>query len=180
MNQSIFLFINNVAGRWFFLDQLMVFFAVYLVFVIIVTVLIFEIKGYLHPVWAARWRNMAVVALGSALVARFGVVSLIRLFYYHARPYLVIVETHLLVARDSASSFPSGHTTFVFALATAVYAYNKKMGAWFYLMACLVGFARIFVGIHWPYDIGVGAILGILTGLACNWIFKKYKHVVGL
>ena len=174
MNEQFFLFINNWAGRWNWLDLVMVFCAEYLMYVMILVVLVYVIWNY------KLWRDMALVAIGSALVARFGVTELIRFFYYHARPYWVLTQTNLLSARETVSSFPSGHTIFMFALATGVYQYNKKAGWWFYASACLVGFARIFVGVHWPYDIVAGAVFGILTALVCGWVFKKYKHVAGL
>ncbi len=143
-------------------------------YVMILVVLVYAIWGY------RRWRDMALVAIGSAIVARFGLTTLIRYFYYHPRPYLVITQTHLLLARETESSFPSGHTIFTFALATGVYRYNKKAGLWFYVSACLVGFARVYAGVHWPYDIVAGAVLGIFTAMICDWIFRKYKHVIGL
>jgi len=143
-------------------------------YVMILVVLIYTIWNY------KLWRDMALVAIGSAIIARFVVASGIRYFYYHARPYLVIAETNLLLVHEGVSSFPSGHTIFVFALATGVYRYNKKVGIWFYVLAGLVGFSRIFVGVHWPYDILAGAGLGILVAFVCDWLFRKYKHTLGL
>ena len=174
MNTSLFLLVNNWAGHWRWLDLLMVFSAEYLMYAMILVVLVYAIWNY------RCWRDMVLVAIGSALVARFVVASGIRYFYYHARPYWILADSHLLLARETESSFPSGHTIFVFALATGVYLYNKKAGRWFYIFACLVGFARVFAGVHWPYDIVAGAILGILVALVCDWVFRKYKHVVGL
>jgi len=174
MNTSLFLLINGWAGKWGWLDWLMVFCAEYLLYVMILAILVYVIWNY------RAWRDMALVAIGSAIIARFGVATLIRHFYYHARPYWVLTNTHLLLARETESSFPSGHTIFIFALATGVYQYNKKAGKWFFALACLVGFSRIFAGVHWSYDVVVGAILGILTALVCDWIFSKYKHIFGL
>ncbi len=84
------------------------------------------------------------------------------------------------MGREADSSFPSGHAIFVFALATGVYYYNKTLGRWLFAASVLVGVSRIFVGVHWPYDIVAGAVLGIATAWACNEIFKKYKHRFGL
>jgi len=174
MNQSIFIFINNFAEQWSWLDALMVFSAEDLMYVIVLAVLIYAIWDY------KKWRDLAIVAIGSALVARFGVATLIRHFYYHLRPYWLLPQTHLLLARETESSFPSGHTIFVFALATGVYRYNKKAGICFYILAGLVGLSRIFAGVHWPYDVVAGAVLGILTAFICDRMFRRYKHVIGL
>jgi undecaprenyl-diphosphatase len=174
MNESIFRAINDFAGRWGWLDMFMVFSAEYLWYVMILAVLVYAIWNY------RRYRDMVIVAIGSAIIARFGLAALIRHFYYHARPYWIILKTNLLLAREAESSFPSGHTIFIFALATGVYQYNKKAGLWFYVLACLVGFSRIFVGVHWPYDIITGAILGVITAYFCSWLYRKYKYLIHL
>jgi undecaprenyl-diphosphatase len=174
MNTQIFIFINNWAGRWGWLDSLMIFCAEYLWYLLVLGVLWLAVRNWKH------WRDMAIVSIGSAVVARFGVAELIRHFYYHARPYWVLAQTHLLLAKETESSFPSGHTIFVFALAMGVYIYNKRIGKWYLWLGALVGFARIFVGIHWPYDIIAGAILGVLTAWIGDKIYRKYKYVVGL
>jgi len=168
MNEKIFLSINSLAGHWSWLDSLMVFSAEYLIYLMVLGVLVYVIWDY------KRYRDMAIVAIGSAIMARFIVASSIRYFYYHARPYFVIAETNLLLAFKTESSFPSGHTIFVFALTTGVYQYNKKMGWWFYAGAALVGFSRIFTGVHWPYDIISGAVLGVLVGMVGGWGYRNY------
>jgi undecaprenyl-diphosphatase len=174
MDTQIFLLINNAAGRWPVLDWLMIFCAVYLMWVLVIVLLVLVARNY------ARWRDAALVAIVSAGVARLVIAEIIKRAHYVARPFLTVVETHLLIAKDLESSFPSGHTIFTFALATGVYLYNKKWGGWYLLLACLVGFARIFAGIHWPSDVLVGAVLGIVTTLVGNKIYQKHKSKIGL
>ena len=60
-------------------------------------------------------------------------------------------------------SFPSGHSTFFFALAATVYFYNKKWGWWFFLAAIIINISRVIAGVHYPSDILGGAIIGILV-----------------
>jgi len=174
MNTSLFRLINNFAGRSSLLDKLGVFCAEYLMYVMVLVVLYFVFKNY------RRWRDMAIVSLGSAVVARFVVAEIIKRLYNHPRPYWILTNVHLLLAKETESSFPSGHTIFVFALATGVYLYHKTLGKWLLAAAALVGIARVYAGVHWPYDIIFGAILGILTALVCDKFFKKYKHKFGL
>ncbi len=169
MNTYIFQQINSWAGQNIWLDRLMIFSAHKLGYVLIVLIL----GAFLID--RNKYRDMAVVSLGSGLVARFGFVALIRYFYYHPRPFLILQEVHLLIAKDMESSFPSGHASFFFALAMGVYLYNKKSGLIFLATAGLIGFARIFVGIHWPLDILTGAVLGIITAIICNELWRRYK-----
>jgi len=174
MNEKIFWLINNLAGRWNWLDVVAVFCAQYLFYVLILGVVIYFVAD------RRRWQDMAIISIGSAIIARFGLTTIIRWSYYHPRPYWVLQNVHLLLAKETEASFPSGHTIFAFALAMGVYLYNKKLGRWYFIAAGLIGVARVFVGAHWPFDIVAGAALGILVTYVCNWVYQKYKHNFGL
>ncbi len=130
----------------------------------IVVFVIWKGKKYIEMLW---------VCLISALTARFILVGLIRYLYYHPRPFIVLQNVNLLIPHDSESSFPSGHASFYFALAMGVYLYNKKAGYACLAIAGLIGFARIFVGVHWPLDILAGAVLGIVTALIIEFVKKR-------
>ncbi len=119
---------------------------------------------------------MLVVAFGSAIISRFIFVNIIRYFYYHPRPFLVLSDTVQLTDHEMVSSFPSGHASFYFALATGVYLYNKKAGYIYFVLAGFMGLARVFVGVHWPLDIMAGALLGILVSLGGRWVYGKSFH----
>src|SRR3990167_387848 len=111
---------------------------------------------------------MLIVAFASAIVSRFIFVEAIRFFYYNPRPFMVLENINQLINHETTGSFPSGHASFYFALASGVYMYNKKAGHIYFILAGLMGFARIFSGIHWPLDIVAGAVLGIGTAYLIN------------
>jgi hypothetical protein len=75
--------------------------------------------------------------------------------------------THRMRPDGSAStSFPSGHTSDSFAVATVVSSYyGKKWGIPLYVFAGLVGVSRIEQGRHWPSDAVAGAALGYISGI---------------
>lgn len=122
---------------------------------------------------------MTVVAVASAFIARGGIVELIRRIYYHPRPW-ILSETHLLLAKEVQASFPSGHTTLAFALAMGVYLYDKKIGKWYFALAALIGFSRVYVGVHWPLDILGGIIVGAGTALIVDRLYRRFKHKIKL
>lgn len=165
---KIFYFFNNLAGQWPVLDQLFVFFGYYFPYFLAAAFLL--ILYFFKYSNRERWQMFLTVAI-STIVARFGVVSFIRLFYQRPRPFLEY-PVHQLIAKNEFS-FPSGHAAFFFAMAVAIYFYNKKWGAWFFAGAVLISLARVAAGIHYPTDILAGAIIGILTAWAVFYFVKK-------
>lgn len=166
MNTQLFLIINSWAGQNIWLDKFMVFSADWLGYLLIAGVVLYFFKDRL------KYRDMLIVSLSSAFIARFGFVTLIRYLYYNPRPFMILQDINTLMNHEAESSFPSGHAAFYFALATGVYLYNKKAGYVYFALAGLMGFSRIFVGVHWSLDILAGAGLGIAVSL-CIYFFSN-------
>ena len=80
----------------------------------------------------------------------------------------------------SNSAFPSGHTTAVFAAAT-VYAMEYRHYPWIpvfaYSFATAVGISRMTEAKHWPTDVVVGAVLGILSGRQVVNNYHRYMKI---
>jgi membrane-associated phospholipid phosphatase len=78
-----------------------------------------------------------------------------------------------------AHSFPSGHTTTAFSLATvlASYAQNKKVQIVYLALAIAAGYSRIYLGQHFLTDVLAGALLGSLTAVVAVLIAEKKKAV---
>ena len=87
------------------------------------------------------------------------------------RPYEVIDGLECLVRRAVDYSFPSGHTGSSFAAATVmVCLLPKRYGVPAVILAALIAFSRLYVGIHYPTDVLFGFVDGvILGGLAVWW-----------
>lgn len=75
----------------------------------------------------------------------------------------------------SSNSFPSGHTTTIFALTTMICLFyeSKKIGVYLLLIAVLVGYSRIYLSQHFLEDTLAGSILGFMTSLLIFISFKK-------
>ncbi|MGV9266846.1 phosphatase PAP2 family protein [Kitasatospora sp. NPDC003701] len=60
-------------------------------------------------------------------------------------------------------SFPSNHTVIAFAAATALWFADRRLGAVAAVAAVLMGASRVWVGVHYPHDVLVGALVGVLV-----------------
>lgn len=163
----IFNYINGLAGRWTWLDLIGIFFAKYFEYFLWVFLILLLFKNF-----RKYWR-MVAEAIIAALFVRFVLVQVFYSLKFRFRPF-IIDNVNLLIPYDlSKTSFPSGHSSFYFALSTIIYGYSKKVGILFYIGSSLIVVSRVFAGVHWPLDIVAGATLGIFMGWVLNKLFKK-------
>ncbi len=82
--------------------------------------------------------------------------------------------------KPTSLSFPSGHTSsaFTFAMAITMVLKNKGAAIASFIFAFLMGISRIYVGVHYPTDVIVGAVVGILYAVIGYFIFAKLYDVV--
>lgn len=164
----LFNFVNNLAN-YKLIGWLAIFFAKYLAFFAL-ALLVFIWLG--EKQIAKRW-NFAFLTLLSLVLSRGVVVPLIRSFYNRLRPEAVLKNINVLINHDRDFSFPSGHASFFFALALAIFYFDKKWGLVYFLIAILVVFSRIVVGVHWPTDILFGALIGLLSAFLVRKFLVK-------
>lgn len=162
MDQFVFKIINQFVGKFVWLDTLAIFFAKYFEYVLIFSVIV---------IFRKKWKIIFQAFL-AAVLARFGIIELIRFLWYRPRPFIES-NINLLLPHDSTGSFPSGHAAFYFAIAAVVYFYDKKLGTLFFIASFLIGVARVFSGVHWPSDIAAGALVGIFSAWLTSRITKK-------
>ncbi len=97
----------------------------------------------------------------------------IKIITHIPRPFLAHPSSQLLFLYGGYNSFPSGHATVFFALATAIYFYSRFAGVLFYIFAILISLSRVAAGIHYPIDIVVGAMIGVLVGRLVFMVSQK-------
>ena len=156
------------------LKNITVLFAAYWGYAVVAVVL-----GYLllhNKEKQERVRRARLVGLGllSALIARFGVVVVIRALYVRSRPF-VLEGFQPLIEHAATPAFPSGHATFFAALAVLfVLAREKRMGWFLALSALFISIARVLAGVHWPADVVAGWAVGIIVSAIVWWVYTFY------
>jgi membrane-associated phospholipid phosphatase len=94
-------------------------------------------------------------------------VIIIKALTDRVRPFNLLRETRVIGWRELGLSFPSGHTAQTFFLMTlAIGHFQLPLGValGLYGIASLVGFTRVYLGVHYPRDVMAGAILGLIWG----------------
>jgi len=171
---STFFLLNSLAGHSPSTDFIIVFLADYLSFIlpIIFLVLLYRSASSLRE----KFWILSVVSF-SAFFARFGVTSLIRFFYHRPRPFLLYDVQPLF--NEVSYSFPSGHATFFFAFAFAIYLYNKKWGVWFFIATLFMTTARVIAGVHYPSDVLGGMLIGIVVAyLIFRYLGNSFGKII--
>lgn len=167
---QIFYAINNLAGNYKFVDTLGTFIAGYggiLLMAVLVVMLWFMDWGL------SRLKNRYGVVLAVQTVAlSTGLVYLIKLFYERARPFVNNAVNLLVQHSPLEAGFPSQHSAIAFAIAVPILIYNRRAGIWLFFIALLVGFGRVFVGVHYPFDIVGGLVVAVLATFMLNF-FKN-------
>lgn len=167
INEIIFYAFNNLAGWNDLFDSFVIFCADPLGYLLLGGLMVFL---FTHKDKRKGVRDVTVV-MTAALLAWL-IAHAIKYFYYHPRPS-EFFETYILFNPDSQQSFPSGHATFFSALAVALYFYHKKLAYVYGVGAVLIGFARIVGGVHWPFDILAGWVLGGCIAVVSYFLCKK-------
>ena len=89
------------------------------------------------------------------------------------RPFAEIEALIPLIAKPTDFSFPSGHTTASFAVALVMLRMlPKKIGIPAVVLAALVAFSRLYLGVHYPTDVLVGFVVALVGSSLAVWIVR--------
>lgn len=114
-------------------------------------------------------RSWATQALLSLVLSHI-VVHFIKKAYCRQRPYTKLANVNLSSNPLKDYSFPSGHTTAAFAIAVAFSLHSLLLAMFLLPVAILIGISRMYLGLHYPTDCLIGALLGTISSIIVVYV----------
>lgn len=127
-----------------------------------------------------KGKNTAILCI-IALIIGYYLTEFLKYIVIRPRPYNVLESVHLFTTMDGYS-WPSGHTIAAFTGATLIgREYGNLCLVLLLLFASIVGFSRIYLGVHYPLDVVSGALIGIFLALLVlrfeNNIISNFNNI---
>lgn len=161
-----------------------------------------NLRGFMDEFWVFItsladkgwfWILLAVIMLFFKKTRIVGVTALVALLFNHVmtnmllkdligrpRPYMISPEIVTLIEPLSSYSFPSGHTSSSFAAAFIIYRMlPKKAGIPALVLAAMIGFSRMYVGVHYPTDVLGGIVVAFMCSVWAHYLVKRIVQKIG-
>ncbi|MES5936136.1 undecaprenyl-diphosphatase [Mammaliicoccus lentus] len=170
INIELFRMFNDLGKEIIFLNPIMIFFAKYMKYF-----LLFGIIMY----WFTRKRENRIMIISSmfafVIAEVFGAIA--GAIHSNNQPFVELNNVNQLIGHAIDNSFPSDHAIEFFSICITFLLFKKNLRCVWLAIAILVSFSRIWVGVHYPADILVGAILGIIGAALCYWIIPQLNVI---
>ena len=121
-------------------------------------------------------RKTGFLSLLSLLVTFLIVNVCMKNGFARIRPYETLTDLLLLIEKQSDFSFPSGHSASSFASAIVLFKrLPKRYGIPILILAILIAFSRLYMGVHYPTDILAGILIGSIVALLIIFVNKRLE-----
>lgn len=133
--------------------------------------LVYAIPALLFVSWLFGIRSTRRQAIDAGLgaCAALALAQIVSHFWFSPRPFMAGVGAQLIPHAPN-SSFPSDHMTFAWSMAVGMMlgASTRMTGLVMAVVAAAVAWGRIYVGVHWPFDMAGGVLVGTAGALAVH------------
>lgn len=129
--------------------------------------------------WGPQKQRTTLLMAVCAILLALAINLLINVAWYHPRPFMIPIG-HTYLARTPDSSFPSDHGTVMLttALVFLIRPGTRGIGAVFLLLAVIVAWARIYLGVHFPLDmLGALVVTSLSTAIMAGQAAWLKHHV---
>lgn len=164
-----FRYINSKVLQYPLLDNIMILFAEYVQYAFVLLILM---------LWLVNKSNFRVIAFQAmfSFTLAYSINRFIELIIYRERPF-ISHDVIQLVQHSANSSFPSDHATSAIVIAFTLWLASHRYKHIWVLLAIGVAFSRIWVGVHYPFDVAAGILNGTIIALFTHYFLFKLKPI---
>lgn len=120
-----------------------------------------------------RYRKTGIAMAVALLIGYLVTNLLLKNLFGRVRPYDAIAGLQALTGPLSDSSFPSGHTTSAIAAGFVMLKGTPHyLGVSAFVLAVLIALSRLYLGVHYPTDVLVGALIGLFGAFSAKYLVK--------
>ena len=106
--------------------------------------------------------------LGTLIISQI-IVHTLKILLSRERPYNIIEHLNTFGIDLKDYSFPSGHTTASFSIATTIALNIPRLSILVFTIAIIIGISRIYLGVHYPTDVAAGILVGCFTSIVVHF-----------
>ncbi|MCX7955510.1 MAG: phosphatase PAP2 family protein [Patescibacteria group bacterium] len=165
LDENLTLFLKNIIPANSFFNFFFSFFSlqggsIFVWILIVIFVIFLEEKKY--PGISKKDKKFIILFFLTLFLSFFISEFFLKNIFKRDRPsikqYQISTEINSI---SNNYSFPSSHSTIAFALATTLSFFDKKRKFFYYFLAFIIAYSRIYLGVHYFFDVLAGAIIGI-------------------
>ena len=171
LDVKMFMMINGAGPEW--LDHVMLFLTARSLWLVIGLVFFFLALVRRKRQWLAMFLFLGL----TAGISDFVTFKVLKPGFDRERPCHQLAEVDLIASRcGGPHSFPSNHAANGMAVAVGmILLVGWRKGGWMIPVALIVGYTRVYLGVHFPFDILFGFVCGAAYAFATWWLIWKHS-----
>lgn len=169
-NVHLFRLINDTGKEFTFLNPIMAFIAEYTVILLAMSMVVF---------WFTKDRKNKMMVFCGVLSFIFSELlgSIAAKMHWNTQPFDELDNVNKLITKAVDNSFPSDHTILFFSICMTFWLFRRGWSLIWIVLAIVVGISRIWVGVHYPADVFVGASISIISATLVYLLIPRIRLV---